>query len=118
MMARKNPHEGSSFESFLEEEGILEETREAERPVMEILASVSDVGLTLMGPPDIPADRLAALRAAFIEMTRDPAYVEGLARQRFAADPMPGAELAAFVAGRFNVPEQLVERLRAATAQP
>ena len=41
-----------------------------------------------------------------------------LARQRFAADPMPGAELAAFVAGRFNVPEQLVERLRAATAQP
>lgn len=27
MMARKNPHEGSSFESFLEEEGILEETR-------------------------------------------------------------------------------------------
>lgn len=28
MMARKNPHEGSSFESFLEEEGILEETRE------------------------------------------------------------------------------------------
>lgn len=28
MMARKNPHERSSFESFLEEEGILEETRE------------------------------------------------------------------------------------------
>lgn len=28
MMARKNPHEGSSFESFLEEEAILEETRE------------------------------------------------------------------------------------------
>jgi DNA-binding Xre family transcriptional regulator len=27
-MKRRNPHDGSSFESFLEEEGVLEETRE------------------------------------------------------------------------------------------
>ncbi|MBI3709681.1 MAG: Fis family transcriptional regulator, partial [Proteobacteria bacterium] len=27
-MKRRNPHDGSSFESFLDEEGVLAETRE------------------------------------------------------------------------------------------
>jgi hypothetical protein len=27
-MANKNPHDGSSFESFLKEEGVLDETRQ------------------------------------------------------------------------------------------
>ncbi len=35
-MRRKNPHDGSSFESFLEEEGVLEETRE--RAIKAVLA--------------------------------------------------------------------------------
>jgi DNA-binding Xre family transcriptional regulator len=35
-MTRRNPHDGSSFESFLEEEGIIEETRE--RAIKAILA--------------------------------------------------------------------------------
>jgi antitoxin HicB len=35
-MTRRNPHDGSSFESFLEEEGVLEETRE--RAIKAILA--------------------------------------------------------------------------------
>ena len=35
-MTRRNPHDGSSFESFLEEEGVLEETRE--RAIKAVLA--------------------------------------------------------------------------------
>ena len=35
-MTRKNPHDGSSFQSFLEEEGVLEETRE--RAIKAVLA--------------------------------------------------------------------------------
>ena len=106
------------FAAYPDAPSIMEVTREEERPVMALLASVPDVGLTLMGPPDIPADRLAALRAAFDQMVRDPAYLEGLSRQRFAAAPMSGERLAAFVAERFSAPESLIERLRAATAQP
>src|SRR5438552_645025 len=33
---RRNPHDGSTFESFLEEEGVLEETRE--RAIKAVLA--------------------------------------------------------------------------------
>lgn len=35
-MSRQNPHDGSSFESFLEEEGVLDETRE--RAIKAVLA--------------------------------------------------------------------------------
>jgi hypothetical protein len=35
-MKRRNPHDGSSFESFLKEEGVLEETRE--RAIKAVLA--------------------------------------------------------------------------------
>lgn len=35
-MTRRNPHDGSSFESFLEEGGVLEETRE--RAIKAVLA--------------------------------------------------------------------------------
>jgi tripartite-type tricarboxylate transporter receptor subunit TctC len=91
---------------------------EQDRPVMDILGSLVDVGLTLMGTPDIPADRLAALRSAFDQMMADPGYLEGLARQRFKPDPLTGAALSDYIGTRFSASDALIERLRAATAQP
>ena len=95
---------------------ILELVDGAERPVMDILGSMSTLGLTLAGAPDIPADRLAALRGAFDQMSRDPAYLAGLARLNFEPGPMKGAELADYVRAHFIPPDALIERLRRATA--
>jgi len=96
---------------------ILELVSEADRPVMDIMASMSTLGLTVMATPDIPADRLAALRGAFDRAMKDPAYLAGLARLNFAPEPMKGADLADYVREHFSPSEAMIERLRRATAQ-
>jgi tripartite-type tricarboxylate transporter receptor subunit TctC len=89
---------------------------EADRPVMDILASASDVGLTLAGPPQIPAARLKALRRGFEQMCGDPEYRSALAKLSFQLEFMSGSKLASFVTEHFTPPETLRARLREATA--
>src|SRR5262249_19685955 len=46
-------------------EAVLEPN---DRPVMQILAAVTSIGLTLVAPPAVPAERAEGLRAAFDAM--------------------------------------------------
>ena len=45
-----------------------------EKALLGLLETPSEIGLPLMGPPGIPADRLAILRAAYMRAVADPAY--------------------------------------------
>lgn len=45
------------------------------RPLLRLATATDDFGVPLIGPPEIPADRLAALQKAFMEMARDEAYI-------------------------------------------
>jgi len=47
-----------------------------EKALLGLLETPSEIGLPLMGPPGIPADRLAILRQAYARMVADPAYRE------------------------------------------
>jgi tripartite-type tricarboxylate transporter receptor subunit TctC len=47
-----------------------------EKALLGLLETPSEIGLPLMGPPNLPADRLEILRKAYAEMVKDPAYRE------------------------------------------
>ena len=65
-------------------------------------------------PPDVPAERVQALRRAFDATMRDAAFVADVARLKLEVDPMTGEEVQALVAQLADTAPDVVARVRAA----
>jgi hypothetical protein len=72
--------------------------------------------LPLLAPPGGPDDRQTALRRAFDRMAGDKDYIASVEKIGFAVDAMPGEKLAGFIKEHFSPTDDLIERLRKATA--
>ncbi len=66
---------------------------EETRRVFEFAAAQVSMRQPFAGPPGVPADRLAILRAAFEAMTRDPAFLADAAKSILDIDAATGAEV-------------------------
>jgi tripartite-type tricarboxylate transporter receptor subunit TctC len=91
---------------------------DADRAVLGLLANPSSIGQTVMAPPGLPADRLAALRDAFAKMTKDKAFIADAEKRSLSVDPLGGPELAKLVDENFAVSPDLVQKLKVVTAPP
>jgi tripartite-type tricarboxylate transporter receptor subunit TctC len=60
-------------------------------------------------PPGVPAERLAALRAAFNATMKDPAFLADAKRQDLEVHPVSGAEADALLAEAYATPPALVK---------
>jgi tripartite-type tricarboxylate transporter receptor subunit TctC len=85
---------------------------EDDRRVLEIFASPSLVGRSFAAPPGLPKERVEELRAAFMEMTKDPDFLAEVAKLNFDLDPLSGQDLQAFFA-KADYPPELIERAKA-----
>ena len=85
---------------------------EPSRAALTYFAQKFKAARPLMLPPDVPADRAAALRAAFDATMRDPAYIAEARRIGLDVNPLSGAEIERVLAGIFATPEPVVTRLR------
>ena len=70
----------------------------------------------LMAPPDLPAERLGELRAAFTAMMQDPALLAEAASQGLDVDPVAGAEIAALVQRLYETPPDVLDLVRRISA--
>lgn len=70
----------------------------AEQAFLSVFSITAEIGRALATPPGVPADRLAALRAAFEQMLADPTFRADVAKLRIDLEPMDGAQLARRVA--------------------
>ena len=68
-----------------------------ERRAIEFFAADSVLAWPLVAPPDMPAERLGELRAAFDAMMQDPQLLAEAASQGLDIDPVSGAEIAELV---------------------
>ena len=62
-----------------------------------------------VAPPGVPADRLAALRAAFEATTKDPAFLADAKRQDLEVRPVGGIEAQALIKEIYATPPALVK---------
>jgi tripartite-type tricarboxylate transporter receptor subunit TctC len=85
-----------------------------DRAAMQLIMARLDVGRPFFLPQNVPADRVAALRAAFDKTMKDPAYLAEVTKLKIDVDPMTGANLAAFVAHVLKTPDATVARVRKA----
>jgi tripartite-type tricarboxylate transporter receptor subunit TctC len=86
----------------------------AERDALRLVMARLDIGRPFFLPPNVPADRVAALRAAFDATMQDPDYRAEADRLKIDLDPLTGTELAALVAQVAQTPPETVARVRAA----
>jgi tripartite-type tricarboxylate transporter receptor subunit TctC len=84
------------------------------RQVFGLYAGGSAIGRSLLGPPGIAADRVAALRTGFDAMVKDPEFIADIQKINVELDPLPGAAVAQLVARTLDVPADVRERAIAA----
>jgi tripartite-type tricarboxylate transporter receptor subunit TctC len=89
--------------------GEIGDTPEAKQ-VFALYSSGSAIGRAVIGPPGIPADRVAVLRAGFDAMVKDPDFVADVQKLNVELDPLPGAAVAQLVEKTLAVPAAVRER--------
>jgi tripartite-type tricarboxylate transporter receptor subunit TctC len=87
---------------------------EPDRAAMRMLFARTEYGRPYFLPPDVPAERVQALRRAFDATMKDSGFVADAARLQLEIDPMTGEEVQALVAQLAGTPGDIVARVRAA----
>ena len=83
------------------------------KQVMELILLRQEAGRPFAAPPGTPADRVAALRRAFAETLKDPAFVAAAEQTRLEVDPLTGEEIEKMLAKAYAAPKAIVERAAA-----
>jgi tripartite-type tricarboxylate transporter receptor subunit TctC len=86
---------------------------DTDRKMLALYFGPNEMGRPYMGPPDVPADRLQAMRRAFDQTMKDPAYLEEAKSQKMEVDPMTGEEMATLLKSMYTSPPELVAQLKA-----
>ena len=87
-------------------------TNAEDRALLRLLSASTQIGRPIFTTPEVPAERVAALRAAFDAMMRDQAFLEDAKRGLFETDPVPGEAMQKLIAEIVAVPKEQGERLR------
>jgi tripartite-type tricarboxylate transporter receptor subunit TctC len=86
----------------------------ASKPLLEMLGRASSFGRPLATTQGVPAERVEALRKAFIDTIADPELKAAAAKESLEIRPMTGDELTALVNGILDAPADVRERMKAA----
>jgi tripartite-type tricarboxylate transporter receptor subunit TctC len=85
-----------------------------DKPLLQFMARASTVGRPLATTPGVPADRVAALRAAFAAMVKDPEFITAAAKEKLEIQPQTGEQLQEIIFGLLDSPPDVRERMKAA----
>ena len=92
---------------------ILDYARTQEdRQIVDLLLAPNEMGRPYFAPPEMPADRLDALRRAFDATAKDPQLLAEAMKQNLGIRPMTGEAIAAMVRRVYATPKPVVEIAR------
>lgn len=84
-----------------------------DRQLMAFYVGSEQIGRAFLAPPDLPADRVAALRKAYDETMQDPEFLAEIDQSHSEFSPLSGAKLQRMVAATADVSPTIVARIRA-----
>ena len=82
---------------------------ERNRQVLELFAARQDLGFPLIAPPNLPAERVADLRQAFMKAMADPAFLEEAKKLDVEVNPNSGQSLQELIAKIYNTPPDILQ---------
>jgi tripartite-type tricarboxylate transporter receptor subunit TctC len=87
-----------------------------QRQVLALLSSDVSVGRPILTAPNVPADRVKALRQAFADTVRDPQFIEAAKQANMEMTPMQGEELQQVVEKIVTSPPRILAMVKDAIA--
>ena len=91
-----------------------QQVKPEDKPLLQFMAQASTVGRPLATTPGVPAERVAALRAAFFATVKDPEFVAAAAHENLEIKPQTGDKLQEIIFGLLNAPADVRERMKVA----
>ena len=92
----------------------LAQTEEARQIIDAGIIDAGEYYRSFALPPGVPAERVAAMRAAFAATLQDPELVVEAVRANLVINPRPADEVTQSVQGLFALPPDVVDKLRSA----
>ena len=85
-----------------------------ERKILSAIMAASEIGTAFFTTPEVPADRVTALRRAFDATMKDPELLSEAQKLQLGLSPMTGEDLQKLVASVRDLSPELLEKVRAA----
>ena len=85
-----------------------------ERQIFDLFSSTVTVGRPLLTPPDVPKERVKAMRTAFDIVMRDRAFLEDTKKLNLEIDPLSGEKLQLAVTAVTKTPADVIARAKIA----
>jgi tripartite-type tricarboxylate transporter receptor subunit TctC len=82
---------------------------ERTKQILQLLFSPQGMDRPILAPPGVPAERVAALRAAFHKAINDPAFLAEAAKQRIGIDEVSGEEVADIIRTAYSMPPEIIK---------
>ncbi len=93
-------------------------SNEADRKLLAFISAETEVSRSLVAPPDVPADRVEALRRAFDDTMKDPELLAEAAKQNMDISPLSGQDSQKIADSVANTPSDIAARARAILEAP
>ena len=91
-------------------------TNDDQRQILTLLSGDVSVGRPILTAPNVPAERVKALRRAFDDTMRDPQFIEAAKQAHMEMAPMGGEELQKTVGDIVAAPQRIVAMVKEAIA--
>ncbi len=84
-----------------------------DRRMLDLVLTRQEIGRGIAGPPGLPPERLAALRASFDATMKDPEFLADAAKAQMDIEPLSGEAIDRLLASAYATPGDIVKRAAA-----
>ncbi len=97
---------------------LIDLTNDQEKQqILKLFVSTHDFARPFAAPPDIPADRKAALIAAFDATMKDPEFLAETRQRQLEVEPVPARSLTAMITELYATPKDVLAKAAAAISR-
>ena len=87
-------------------------TNDDDRQLLEVVLAKSKMARPYIMADGVPTERLTAIRTAFLQMLKDPAYLDEAKKAGLLVNPVPGEDVQKIVNKVYETPEPVLKRVR------
>jgi tripartite-type tricarboxylate transporter receptor subunit TctC len=97
---------------------VMEQTKDPEKlQILKLILAAQEMARPFAAPPGVPADRAAALAAAFDATMKDPDYLADAKKSRIDVNPVSGADIQKLLAELYATPKDVIKKASQAIAR-
>ena len=83
---------------------------EEQRQILKLILTSQETARPFAAPPGVPADRAAALRAAFDVTMKDPEFMAEAKKLNLDVNPLPGTAITSLLTELYAMPKSVIDK--------